>query len=674
MDKAVKIALILTAMDKASAVVDAFASKSSRRLRAVQDKSYEIGKKSAVAAAALGGAMMAPISAFADLEDAGLRLKSVMMRDGGVVPEKMFKALNEQAIMLGNKLPGTTADFQNLYATMLEQGTPAQAILSGTGKAAAYLAVQLKMPTDQAGILASRLRMQMGIADNEMMKFMDIMARIKNVGVDPVEMQYAFGRSAGVLKLLNVQGLQASKTMGALFALLIREGGATGETAGTGISKILNELMNPTKMKKFNAVAKEMGLHFEFFKNGKFLGMENFVAQLSKFGGMDPQKIAKLLIPLTGGEGMDNQFIASLSKIGPDGLNKMTESLASQAAMTDKVNLMLDGLKLKWEAGLGNFINALAAFGGAISPLLKGLADGLGSVSASLQKFITQHQTLSKVIGVVLIAFTGLLSIVAGGGFLIGAFTSGLSNMILLFSNPLIRWIPGIFAQIGAAIARMGLLLLTRGIPAMVSFTATVWANAAAWLANPATWIILGIIAAVVALVAIGYVLYKNWDKIMLWFSEKWVTLKAGVSGVISVFKLFGDVLLGIGKIVAGIFLFDTSMIISGASQTSAAFSKIIHGGISEAFNKGFNESIRKSLNVNITGNGSKTNGPVQTIKSLDSIRPTTKSQVNNHFSPTINLSGGTAKDGKVISDNLKSQWEKWHKEKERNDKMTKYN
>ena len=53
-------------------------------------------------------------------------------------------------------------------------------------------------------------------------------------------------------------------------------------------------------------------------------------------------------------------------------------------------------------------------------------------------------------------------------------------------------------------------------------YTAWQWAANAAILANPITWIVVAIIAAVAALVAIGVVLYKNWDKIKAKAQEVW--------------------------------------------------------------------------------------------------------------------------------------------------------
>jgi hypothetical protein len=53
-----------------------------------------------------------------------------MMGPGGkVAPE--FEKINRLAVALGDKLPGTTADFQNMMTMLRRQGMSAQVILGG---------------------------------------------------------------------------------------------------------------------------------------------------------------------------------------------------------------------------------------------------------------------------------------------------------------------------------------------------------------------------------------------------------------------------------------------------------------------------------------------------------------------------------------------------------------
>ena len=77
--------------------------------------------------------------------------------------------------------------------------------------------------------------------------------------------------------------------------------------------------------------------------------------------------------------------------------------------------------------------------------------------------------------------------------------------------------------------------------------TAAVTALNLAFLANPITWIILGI----VALIAAGYLLIKNWDKVKLFFVGLWANIKIVFTKAWEFFKKWGVLMLGpVGLII----------------------------------------------------------------------------------------------------------------------------
>lgn len=80
---------------------------------------------------------------------------------------------------------------------------------------------------------------------------------------------------------------------------------------------------------------------------------------------------------------------------------------------------------------------------------------------------------------------------------------------------------PGALTAVAAATAALGgaltVLAVALGIAAVKQ-----WLMNSAVLANPITWIVVGIVAAVAALIAIGVALYKNWDTIKAKCSEAW--------------------------------------------------------------------------------------------------------------------------------------------------------
>lgn len=73
---------------------------------------------------ALGGGLAAGLTlslkSYADQENAATGLKVAMMDANGEVG-KRFQDINKLAIGLGNQLPGTTADFQNMMQMLVRQ-------------------------------------------------------------------------------------------------------------------------------------------------------------------------------------------------------------------------------------------------------------------------------------------------------------------------------------------------------------------------------------------------------------------------------------------------------------------------------------------------------------------------------------------------------------------------
>lgn len=576
MQRVFNAAIIISAVDRFSSVFNSAVNGSISKLGKLSEKAndisraaYSFGRDATAIGAASGATLIAPIAAFAELEEASLRLKSVMMKDGGMIDEKMFKKVNDLAVQLGNKLPGTTEDFERLFAVMLENNVTPKSILDGVGKAAAYLAVQLKIPTEQAGMLAAKVRTAMGIQDKDMMGFMDVIARMKNVGVNDVDdIQNAFARAGGQLKFFGIQGLEASKDMASMFAMFINAG-AHGQTVGTNFARILSEISNPKKINEANeALQRYTGQTFHFFKtvNGhdKFVGVAAFVAELSKLKGLSTNQIGEILKPLSGLEGMDDSMLKALSVNGIEDFNKMQKRMSDQATLTKKVDLMLTGLKLKWEAATGTFTNALAAWGGTFAPILKNIADKLNIWAAKLQGLIERHPRLFSMIGQAIGYFSLIMITVGGAGLAIagiaktiGFALSGFSYLVkgvkaLQFAFFALRYYLMIFTEflmgtvvpaivtagefllanpiilIIAAIALAALLIVKYWTP-IKAFFLKIWEGIKSifssfldWFKGWGKWILLPIMP----FISIPLIIYQNWDKIKAFFHKLWENVK----------------------------------------------------------------------------------------------------------------------------------------------------
>ena len=120
---------------------------------------------------------------------------------------------------------------------------------------------------------------------------------------------------------------------------------------------------------------------------------------------------------------------------------------------------------------------------------------------------------------------------------------SGLKTQLLTGVTPAIEkvcgWLSQAFtwlqehpAAMNAVITVVGIFggILTGLAVALTVATVAQWAMNSAVLANPITWIVVGIVAAVAALIAIGVALYKNWDTIKEKCSAVWNNVKNAFS------------------------------------------------------------------------------------------------------------------------------------------------
>jgi TP901 family phage tail tape measure protein len=465
-------------------LTDLFSSGLSRILGKIEEGSKQIQAVSGALAASgavvtgLGLSSRAAIgrvaSSFALLEDASARLQSVIA----------FREINALAISLGDELPGTTSDFLQMMSALKEQGLADESILSGVGDATARMAVLLKQTPAQMAEFSAKLKTAMGVADTDMLAFMDTIQRTAFMGVRATEMMYAFGRSGGALKTLGLQGLAAGKALETLYAMWIR-GGVSGETVGTGFASLTSSLMNRKKVGEVNAGLAHWGvgpLRFTDDK-GNFAGIENMIGPFDKLKNLNATRLNKVLQTLTGG-GQDQSMAAAREQLA---------AMEAQASLNERVRKALGTLASVWEAASGTF-------GEAMGDDLKSLAAALGWVSEKLNALVKAFPTTAKWVGRFALALTALALV-------LGPILLGLAALGFAATSFVAGW-----ALVGPVIlvakaALWGFILLVKGV-------------SLALLTNPITLTLVGIVAAVMALVYAAKLLHDNWEPIVRWLLD----------------------------------------------------------------------------------------------------------------------------------------------------------
>lgn len=331
-----------------------------------------------------GMTLLAPVKAYSESENAANQLAGSMMGPGGkVAPE--FEKINRLAVALGDKLPGTTADFQNMMTMLRRQGMSAQVILGGLGESAAYLGVQLQMAPTAAAEFAAKLQDATQTSEKDMMNLMDVIQKGFYAGVDSGNMLQGFSKISSAMDIIHKKGLDAAKTFAPLL-VMADQAGMAGESAGNAYRKIFQATLNNKKIGKANDALAGTGIKLSFQNNkGQFAGLENLYAQLEKLRKItDDGKRQSVINTLFGDDAETIQALNIMINKGIEGYRETAAKLENQASLRERVDASLNTLGNKWEAATGSFTNAMASIGETVAPALKKLADWLGELASRL--------------------------------------------------------------------------------------------------------------------------------------------------------------------------------------------------------------------------------------------------------------------------------------------------
>lgn len=447
-----------------------------------------------------GMTLLAPVKAYSESENAANQLAGSMMGPGGkVAPE--FEKINRLAVALGDKLPGTTADFQNMMTMLRRQGMSAQVILGGLGESAAYLGVQLQMAPTAAAEFAAKLQDATQTSEKDMMSLMDVIQKGFYAGVDSGNMLQGFSKISSAMNIINKKGLEAVKTFAPLL-VMADQGSMAGESAGNAYRKIFQAALDADNIKAVNDDLKEKGAGIKFnFSDGKggFGGLENMYAQLEKLKKLNPETQMATMKDLFGNDAETLQALNIMLSKGIEGYRETAAKLENQASLRERVDASLNTLGNKWEAATGSFTNAMASIGETVAPALKKLADWLGELASRLDGFVKRHPQLTS----------ALFKLAAG--FAIVATAAGVVSLALasvLGPMAVVRMSAGVmglkfssaFGLIGKAISSVG--------------KSVIWLGRLMF-ANP--------ILAVIGLIAAGAIyIWQNWDTLGPKFKAMW--------------------------------------------------------------------------------------------------------------------------------------------------------
>ncbi|MDD2267007.1 phage tail tape measure protein [Sulfuricurvum sp.] len=493
MDKTLTLGILLTARDQFSPVFSSFKSSLSNITKGTKEfgiATSGIGTGLKGASVYTRGTTDDIIKSFVDLEDARTQLENTLMKsDGSISP--FFKSINDEAVKLGDALPGTTADFYKMASQLKSLGVEEKSIVEGALKSAAYLGVVLKIPYEEAATETAKFKEALGIADDELLPFIDDIQRLSHMGVQVGEMSFAFSKIGATMKGLGLMGLKAARDVEPLVGMLIKAG-FSGETVGTNLGNVIKDAVSYKGNKNLDAI----GIKLNFTDTGgNFKGTANMMSELEKLKAIKSDSSRLGIVESIFGKGEASGMVNVLINNGTKGLAAFNKKLAEQADLNARVKNSSQTLGNMWEAFTGTASNLMALIGESLAPELKGMTEWFNNATSSLASFAKEYPGVAKFVGVAIVGFTVVTGVLGTLGIAIGAVATALS-FLGITSMVTFGWVIGGVALIAGA----AYLIISNWTP-IKSFFSGMWGGikshfSIAWtvIKNLFSWTPIGII------------------------------------------------------------------------------------------------------------------------------------------------------------------------------------
>lgn len=495
--------LVLRARDEASRVLRSFSNNLSqidKESAQRANRQFAIGSSLATAGVALVGISAAVAVGFGKMTTAAsdyaqqVALTKTQVDDAGVG----LGELHKMGIDLARDMPVQFNEVQDalydVFSSIEVNGPQANKILRGIGKAA--VGGNVDMQTAGRGILQIMNAWQMKAKD--VGEVNDVMFQLVRKGVGDYD---EFTSSLGRAIPSAVRAGASVEDLAGMMAYLTRNGLNT-RMAATSAARAFDAMTNPKtaeNMKKFGISVKDA--------EGNFRPMTAVVGDMrEKLKGMNDVARARALKEMFQGSGGTIQAMRFFNLAVQDGsglFDQLTKDMynaegaanAAYKTMSNTPQAKLQAMSNEWEVLKVNVGNVLLPIRGALAGGITKLLEFFNNLSPSVQS------TVVKVIAVAT-AITGLIGVVAA--------------------------VAGVFLMFQAAATMAGVSLAT---------VATIGG---------------GVVLGILAIVAAGYLIYKNWDMIKAAAISVWGSIVSYMQPTITAAKQIGQAMLEFGQLLWG--------------------------------------------------------------------------------------------------------------------------
>ena len=442
------------------------------------------GAKMIGMARGIGSDLMETSQAAIDFESSMADVKKVVDFD---TPQQ-FKEMGNDILEMTKTIPMAAQDLAQIVAAGGQSGI-AREDLTGFAESAAKMGVAFDISAGQAGDMMAKWRTAFKMNQTEVV---DLADKINYLGNTTAASAPLISDVVTRIGPLGEVGGVAAGEIAALGASMVGSG-IQSDVAATGLKNMILALTAGESATKSQVGAlKELGLSAEDVARGmQDNAKETILKVLDAIRGLDKVKQASVLSDLFGKEslGAIAPLLSNLDGV-QDNLNKVADSSKYAGSMEGEFSARSETTANSLQLAKNNMEAFKIAIGNglipAMTPMISLLTQGVKWVSGIAQEFPGAASVLgtAAVSIAIFCGAVGALSTLAGTVQTVATF---------------VQWAK------------------EAGLATKI-WTGIQWAWNAAMTANPVGVVIMGI----AALIAIGYVLYQNWDTISSFAATMW--------------------------------------------------------------------------------------------------------------------------------------------------------
>lgn len=278
----------------------------------------------------------------------------------------------------------------------------------------------------------------------------------------------------------------------------------------------------------------------DLFRTNQFEWMEKvLLPALAAKGITDPDKINDAI-----GSIFSNRTASSLFSqmfLMRDQIHKNAKLNAGAFGIDQLDERAQQSLSGKELAAQARFHDAMQQAGQALLPTYIKLLNMAGSALQRITDFAQQNPVLASYIGKavlwigLLAAGFGALGLAAAaifGPWAILRYGIGMFGVKLAAMPPLVRLFTGTIGLAASGVAWLA-RAVAGAVPVLIAAGTSVARFGLTLLANPVTWYVAAVVAALALIGGAVYLIYQNWGPIKAWFSNLWDSITGGVSAAV---------------------------------------------------------------------------------------------------------------------------------------------